>query len=596
MLSKTLNEDLNKIWDSIAKPEEYNDKKLEDVFSLNFTSLPNYEEKEEEFEAEAVLLRSRFKRSSDECYLPSETSVPGSALSMSVDRIWKIIQEDKNLDLPAHRVMVATVRCDQSIWDLGEEFAKDTKVLELQEAAAIGLTADFGEMCKKIIEGYLVRFDELVEFFDRNVCQSKREELMHKLQSIMSIALSAQFEYCRTNAMSYFSDQMSHVSTDDFASETNKLRMSTLEMFDESIHQACIVSDETPREARDVRARLADEMENIHLSTVKELKGTALNSSKKMLTKALHGPVSALFEDLEDDLWTAARKLKSNLLDEHNKKLEKALKGLDLSAEELDSCKGSLSSHIKESYDSLIEDAINSASTKIKNKFVKAFCYSSKGLPRVWDPKIDIAAINLESRREAAKALALLVYNQLEKEADIAEVSQALQSCLAGGGTNEDQVVFTSSSWPAEIEIDEEHVLLSPIQCRSIWREMDNEISYTVQQAILAQEAAKQASNRAPPLWAIASIIILGWNELMMLLWNPFLLVVLVLFLILGRAIYMRVDIASELEKGFVPALISISMKLVPIIIEVSLHFAQQVKTALAPPQAEPVSAKEKES
>ena len=49
-------------------------------FNLIFTSLPNYEEKEEEFEAEATLLRSKFKRGSEDCYLPSDDPVPGSAM------------------------------------------------------------------------------------------------------------------------------------------------------------------------------------------------------------------------------------------------------------------------------------------------------------------------------------------------------------------------------------------------------------------------------------------------------------------------------------------------------------------------------------
>nr|GMD76157.1 protein ROOT HAIR DEFECTIVE 3 [Ipomoea batatas] len=39
--------------------------------------------------------------------------VPASGFSFSAQQIWKIIKENKDLDLPAHKVMVATVRCEE---------------------------------------------------------------------------------------------------------------------------------------------------------------------------------------------------------------------------------------------------------------------------------------------------------------------------------------------------------------------------------------------------------------------------------------------------------------------------------------------------
>lgn len=40
-LSQTLTADLIKIWDSLAKPAELRDRKLEDYFDLSFTALPH---------------------------------------------------------------------------------------------------------------------------------------------------------------------------------------------------------------------------------------------------------------------------------------------------------------------------------------------------------------------------------------------------------------------------------------------------------------------------------------------------------------------------------------------------------------------------
>ncbi|KAG5548960.1 hypothetical protein RHGRI_014362 [Rhododendron griersonianum] len=39
--------------------------------------------------------------------------VPSSGFSFSAQQIWKVIKENRDLDLPAHKVMVATVRCEE---------------------------------------------------------------------------------------------------------------------------------------------------------------------------------------------------------------------------------------------------------------------------------------------------------------------------------------------------------------------------------------------------------------------------------------------------------------------------------------------------
>ena len=40
-------------------------------------------------------------------------------------------------------------------------------------------------------------------------------------------------------------------------------------------------------------------------------------------------------------------------------------------------------------------------------------------------------------------------------------------------------------------------------------------------QAVNTQEANKAASNRLPPLWAMAAMVLLGWNEAMSILTSP---------------------------------------------------------------------------
>lgn len=52
------------------------------------------------------------------------------------------------------------------------------------------------------------------------------------------------------------------------------------------------------------------------------------------------------------------------------------------------------------------------------------------------------------------------------------------------------------------------------------------------------QDANRAAQNRMPPLWAIAAMLLLGFNEMMAVLRNPLLLLVLLLLFLFGRTVY----------------------------------------------------------
>lgn len=52
------------------------------------------------------------------------------------------------------------------------------------------------------------------------------------------------------------------------------------------------------------------------------------------------------------------------------------------------------------------------------------------------------------------------------------------------------------------------------------------------------QDANRAAQNRMPPLWAIAAMVVLGFNEFMAVLYNPLLLLLLLLLFLFGRTVY----------------------------------------------------------
>ncbi|KAM0872437.1 hypothetical protein ACQ4PT_038729 [Festuca glaucescens] len=114
-LAQALTEDIQKIWDSVPKPEVFKEASLSDFFNVDVTALSSYEEKEELFKEQVGKLRHRFINSIAPSGLAADRRgvIPASAFCISAMQIWKVIQENKDLNLPAHKVMVATVRCEE---------------------------------------------------------------------------------------------------------------------------------------------------------------------------------------------------------------------------------------------------------------------------------------------------------------------------------------------------------------------------------------------------------------------------------------------------------------------------------------------------
>jgi hypothetical protein len=67
-----------------------------------------------------------------------------------------------------------------------------------------------------------------------------------------------------------------------------------------------------------------------------------------------------------------------------------------------------------------------------------------------------------------------------------------------------------------------------------------------------------------PPPWAIAAIIILGFNEFMILLRNPIYLPFVLVAFLLSKALYVHLDLSHEFQYGALPGIMSISTKLMP--------------------------------
>jgi hypothetical protein len=124
------------------------------------------------------------------------------------------------------------------------------------------------------------------------------------------------------------------------------------------------------------------------------------------------------------------------------------------------------------------------------------FNHDSDSLPRVWTRKVDINAITRDARSASLKLLSDLAAIRLDEKPDNIErildlslIKNNSASTSYHPNTKVSVDSLASSKWE---EVSPRNILISPVQCKSLWRQFIAETTNTIAQA----QEAKKRNNR----------------------------------------------------------------------------------------------------
>ncbi|XP_057549786.1 protein ROOT HAIR DEFECTIVE 3-like [Amaranthus tricolor] len=578
-LEPVLREDIQKIWDSVPKPQAHKDTPLSEFFNVEVVALSSYEEKEEQFKEQVASLRQRFNHSIAPGGLAGDRRgvVPASGFSFSAQQMWKVIKENKDLDLPAHKVMVATVRCEEIANERYSDFTQNEEWLQLEEASQSGPVAGFGKKLSSIIGNCFFQYDSEAVYFDEGVRTSKRKHLEDKLLQLAQPAFLSILGHLRSGTVEKFKEAFDKAlkSGEGFSIASQKCKQSFVNLFDEGCADAVI--EQANWDTSKTRSKLIRDLDE-YITSVRDAKLAELTTSyEEKLNEALVGPVEALLDGANDETWPSIRKLL-------RRETQSAISGLasDLSGFELDDeTRAKMLARIENHANGIVEGKAKEEAGKIlirmKDRFTILFSHDTDSMPRVWSGKEDIKSITKAARSASLKLLSVLAAIRLEDESDDIDKTLSLALVEKTGITSERSVTVSdplaTSTWE---KVPSSKTLITPVQCKSLWRQFQMETEYTVSQAIAAQEASRRSNNWLPPPWAIAAMLILGFNELMTLLRNPLWFAVLFVVFLVSKALWVQMDISNEFRHGWLPGFLSISTRIVPAVMTMLRNLAEQ--------------------
>ncbi|GLJ11016.1 hypothetical protein SUGI_0140450 [Cryptomeria japonica] len=583
VLEPILREDIQKIWNSVPKPPKHRETPLSEFFNVEVTALSSYEEKEELFKEQVAFLRERFFNSITPGGLAGDRRavVPASGFPFSIQQIWKIIKENRDLDLPAHKVMVATVRCEEIAKEKVDQLSIDEGWRELEELVQSRPVKGFGRKLSTILDKYLSSYDAEVLYFDESVRTEKRQQLVTKSLDLVYPAYQAMLGHLRSDAFNRFKNELEEgvQNGEGFAAVVQCCTKRCLGQFDQECADAKV--QQANWDSSKTRYKLQRDIDS-HAASVQAAKLSEIKKQFEMrLNEDLAEPVASLLEAAAPNTWPEIRKLLQIVTERAASDFTSVIAGFEID----DVTSSKMVKDLKDYGRSVVEKKAREEAGQVlilmKERFSSVFSHDADSMPRVWTGKEDIRAITKDARSASLKLLAVMAAIRLDEEPDMIEAtlsSTLTESADAVGSILERSVstpmnALASSTWEG---VPPSNILITPVQCKSLWRQFKSDTEYTVSQALAAQEAKKKSSSWLPPPWAILAIFVLGFNEFMLLLRNPLYIGVLFVLYLLGRALWVQLDIPGEFNHGILPGILSLSTKFLPTVMNLLRKLADE--------------------
>ena len=203
-IQEKLEKGLSTIWQDIYKDERHANSKYDDFFSVDYFPMPNKVYCEDQFEQKAMELRMRFTYkigAEDSFFIKDQPSaVPIDGLAFYAEQVFKTIREQKELNLPDQRKIVAEYRCNEI---RTETFHAVTNAKQdFTQRSERELVQGFGAVCQTMIDQAYAQYDSNSKQYESESRNKFKQELLADLNKLLKDKFHSQVRLIRTKAQS----------------------------------------------------------------------------------------------------------------------------------------------------------------------------------------------------------------------------------------------------------------------------------------------------------------------------------------------------------------------------------------------------------
>lgn len=187
--------DIKQIWEEIQKPESFKNCKPEDYFKFEFYTLAHKFYFEDKFKEGIEHIKECLKKPSNEKdigkylfnHVKYDKNVPIDGMYNYTREIWSIISNNKDLNIPNQKEMLARFRCNEIKDYALQEVEND--ILELENDSASRTLKDFKPRVNDILTKAFNAYDPTASDYLPHIYQ----DVKHQMESVLSQRLYSCF-------------------------------------------------------------------------------------------------------------------------------------------------------------------------------------------------------------------------------------------------------------------------------------------------------------------------------------------------------------------------------------------------------------------
>ncbi|GBE80625.1 Protein SEY1 [Sparassis crispa] len=506
-LQATLTADMQKIWETLSKPPELQDRRLSDYFDLSFAVLPHKMLAADKFEVEVQALRKRFAEKSRDDYVfkPAyHKRIPADGVAFYMEGIWEQVQTNKDLDLPTQRELLAQFRCDEISTAALVEFSEQAKP-QRRPIESGKVVEGLGGMMRTWRSTALERYDRDASRYHQGVYKRKRADLISVLDSTLSPLFLGQLKNLHKDCMVTFKAEMHEGMRGEgynFADVVKAARGRCETRFLEAAGEALVDGAEWTYD--DAFALLQEDVRSVADQCRKDETKKMVNIIERNFKKQISEPVEIHLNKPGIDMWDKVLTVFRDILGKAEASYLAKAKSFDCTDEENATALATLRKRAWLALCAKIGEQTSDSTflSKLRVHFEERFRYDEHGVPRVWRPGDDIDGAFKNARDQTLELVP--VYSK------ISPIDPSLQYTLPSD---------TSDSFTGAEDFDFPATLIIFTETKIL--DLMNRFRRDADAFYVEAKRSTVSSVAQIPYWMYGVLVVLGWNEAMAVLFNP---------------------------------------------------------------------------
>ncbi|SMN22979.1 similar to Saccharomyces cerevisiae YOR165W SEY1 GTPase with a role in ER morphology [Maudiozyma saulgeensis] len=525
-LSSTLTSELENIWKDLSKPASCQNSTIYDFFDLKFVGLSHKILRADKFLEDVKTLGDNFstKENNEEYLFKSEYHhmLPLDGWSMYSENCWDQIENNKDLDLPTQQILVARFKTDEimneTLAKYFENYDSNVKplILENNKDALIELLVSIKSNSTDMYDDLASRYAKLIYLENRSKLLSKINDKFQETIELFIQGTSTELIDSLKKSLSIKDNESS--SFNEILIQISQDITTSFHEFIDSFKEKDLINETSINELNAKFNKFLNKKQNeLRDAQVKSI----ISQFKKNMNFAIKDNVISYLANPSDDVWdkvmTFFKRSIDELLTKFETKSDEGKKMYDFQVGftvELNDTIYKRLSYIAWSllnvtvHDYLKEDTVIGI---LREKFENSFRYDENDTPILWKDENQI-----DNAFKLAKEKALDIFGVL---------------CIA---KTTDNIEIIPDIRVEDVEIEDDlgiyHLerfahIINEIQKEKILRQFRRQINLSV----LDAKRSMITTTTHIPIWVYALLVVLGWNEFMMILRNPLLITLLLL-------------------------------------------------------------------